>query len=145
MVATALRMDCSGRHGRQVPAQQHASQLVLAVGPPAAATGTSLAPPQVTLLQNQIFKGNEKMDQFKLLMNWNQEELEQWALAQRQKEEDNAALEKYKHKDAAKVWLEGEMEGGGFILIFLMILTRKIVGGSGGRFFCRFCKYSICR
>ena len=31
-------------------------------------------------------------------MNWNQEELEQWALAQRQKEEDNAALEKYKHQ-----------------------------------------------
>jgi hypothetical protein len=25
------------------------------------------------------------MDQFKLLMNWNQEELEQWALAARQK------------------------------------------------------------
>ena len=36
-------------------------------------------------LQNQIYKGNEKMDQFKLLMNWNQEELEQWALAARQK------------------------------------------------------------
>jgi chromosome segregation ATPase len=30
-----------------------------------------------------IFKANEKMDQFKLEMNWNQEELEQWALAAR--------------------------------------------------------------
>jgi hypothetical protein len=47
-------------------------------------------------LQHQIFKGSEKLDQFKLLMNWNQEELEQWALAQKQKEEDNLALEKYR-------------------------------------------------
>jgi hypothetical protein len=30
-----------------------------------------------------IFKANERMDQFKLEMNWNQEELEQWALAAR--------------------------------------------------------------
>ena len=34
----------------------------------------------------------------RLLMNWNQEELEQWALAQRQKEEDNAAMAKYSHQ-----------------------------------------------
>ena len=32
-------------------------------------------------------------------MNWNQEELEQWALAARQKEEDNLTLEKYRHAD----------------------------------------------
>lgn len=36
------------------------------------------------------------MPQFKLLMNWNQEELEQWSLAQQQKEEDNQALDKYR-------------------------------------------------
>jgi hypothetical protein len=64
---------------------------------------------KVNSLQNQIYKGSEKMDQFKILMNWNQEELEQWALAQRQKEEDNAALEKYKHQvryhiDVASTW-----------------------------------------
>lgn len=58
---------------------------------------------KINNLQAQIFKGNEKMDQFKLLMNWNQEELEQWALAERQKAEDNAALEKYKHQDDARV------------------------------------------
>lgn len=29
-------------------------------------------------------------------MNWNQEELDQWALAQQQKEEDNQALNKYR-------------------------------------------------
>ncbi|KAG2422661.1 hypothetical protein HXX76_015898 [Chlamydomonas incerta] len=54
-------------------------------------------------LQNQIYKNNEKLDQFKMLMNWNQEELEQWALAERQKAEDNAALEKYRHADDGKV------------------------------------------
>mmetsp|Transcript_5128 Transcript_5128/g.9691 ORF Transcript_5128/g.9691 Transcript_5128/m.9691 type:complete len:950 (+) Transcript_5128:130-2979(+) len=54
-------------------------------------------------VQHTIYKGNEKMDQFKLLMNWNQEELEQWALASRQKEEDNLAMEKYKRADEARV------------------------------------------
>lgn len=50
-----------------------------------------------------IFKANERMDQFKLEMNWNQEELEQWALAARQKEEDNLTLEKYRRSDEAKI------------------------------------------
>jgi chromosome segregation ATPase len=54
-------------------------------------------------LQNQIFKGNERMDQYKLEMNWNQEELEQWALASRQKEEDFLTLEKYKRADDSKI------------------------------------------
>jgi hypothetical protein len=52
-----------------------------------------------------VYKANEKLDGFKLLMNWNQEEMEQWALAQRQKEEDNLALDKYKKQDAAKVYV----------------------------------------
>lgn len=51
---------------------------------------------RITSLQASIFKGSEKLDQFKLLMNWNQEELDQWAVAQKQKEEDNQALEKYR-------------------------------------------------
>jgi hypothetical protein len=29
-------------------------------------------------------------------MNWNQEELNQWSVAQQQKEEDNQALHKYR-------------------------------------------------
>lgn len=32
--------------------------------------------------------GSIKLGRFKLEMNWNQEELEQWAIAARQKEED---------------------------------------------------------
>jgi hypothetical protein len=51
---------------------------------------------RITSLQTAIFKGSEKLDQFKLLMNWNQEELDQWAVAQKQKEDDNQALEKYR-------------------------------------------------
>lgn len=43
------------------------------------------------------------MDQFKLQMNFNQEQLEQWALAARQKEDDNITLEKYKRADDAKI------------------------------------------
>lgn len=54
-------------------------------------------------IQNQIFKGNENMEQFKLEMNWNQEELEQWSLAAKQKEEDNLALEKYRRQDEIKI------------------------------------------
>mmetsp|Transcript_3573 Transcript_3573/g.9535 ORF Transcript_3573/g.9535 Transcript_3573/m.9535 type:complete len:880 (+) Transcript_3573:71-2710(+) len=58
---------------------------------------------KVNGVQAAVFKGNEKMDQFKLQMNWNQEELEQWALAARQKEEDNLALLKYTKADEAKM------------------------------------------
>ncbi len=36
-------------------------------------------------------------------MNWNQEELEQWARAARQKEEDHLALERYRRADEQKV------------------------------------------
>ena len=43
------------------------------------------------------------MEQHKLEMNFNQEELEQWSLAAKQKEEDNLALEKYRRQDEIKV------------------------------------------
>ena len=58
---------------------------------------------KMTTLQTQLHLGGEKLDQFKLTMNWNQEELEQWAEASRQKEEDNLALEKYKRAGDARV------------------------------------------
>jgi len=54
-------------------------------------------------LQTSVHVGGEKLDQFKLLMNWNQEELEQWAAASRQKEDDNLALQKYQSADDARV------------------------------------------
>jgi len=58
---------------------------------------------RLNLTQNHIFRGNEKMDAFKLQMNWNQEEIEQWALAAKQKEEDKLAVEKYKRADDIKI------------------------------------------
>jgi hypothetical protein len=36
-------------------------------------------------------------------MNWNQEELEQWALTRQQKEEDNQAIERYRAQDDSKI------------------------------------------
>ncbi|CAM6090941.1 unnamed protein product [Calypogeia fissa] len=53
--------------------------------------------------RTQIFRANEKMDQFRLLMKWNQEELEQWAQAARQKDEDNTAMDKYTKSDNARI------------------------------------------
>merc|ERR1711920_700000 len=58
---------------------------------------------QINSFSNELMRGNEKLDQFKLEMNWNQEELEQWAIAARQKEEDELTLEKYKRADDSKV------------------------------------------
>eukprot|EP00752_Nemacystus_decipiens_P012053 g10686.t1 len=58
---------------------------------------------KLNAVQNSIFSANEEMDRFKLQMNWNQEELEQWALAAKQKEEDNLALQKYARADDVKI------------------------------------------
>merc|ERR1719261_1969464 len=58
---------------------------------------------KLNAVQNEIFGGNQQMDKFKLQMNWNQEELEQWALAAKQKEEDNLALQKYTRADESKI------------------------------------------
>lgn len=58
---------------------------------------------KLNTLQKDVYRGTEQLDQFKLLMNWNQEELEQWALASRQKEEDNLALQKYMRADDVRI------------------------------------------
>ena len=58
---------------------------------------------RLNAIQTSIFQGNERMDSFKKMMNFNQEELEQWALAAAQKEEDNLALLKYTRADEAKI------------------------------------------
>ena len=43
------------------------------------------------------------LEKFKASMNWNQEELEQWATAAAQKEDDNFALQRYVHADEDRV------------------------------------------
>jgi len=58
---------------------------------------------QINSYSNELMRGNEKLDQYKLELNWNQEELEQWAIAARQKEEDELTLEKYRRADDSKV------------------------------------------
>jgi len=58
---------------------------------------------QLNSIQNAMFAANEKLEQFKLQMNWNQEELLQWSLAAKQKDEDRAALEKYGALDSVKI------------------------------------------
>lgn len=64
---------------------------------------TEEAQDKLNTVQNAMFSANEGMDRFKLQMNWNQEELEQWALAAKQKEEDNLALQKYTRADDVKI------------------------------------------
>lgn len=58
---------------------------------------------QLNSVQSMIYKANEKMDEYKMHMNWNQEELEQWAVASKQKEDDFATIEKYKRADELKI------------------------------------------
>jgi chromosome segregation ATPase len=58
---------------------------------------------QLNLVQSQIYKANESLDEIKMQMNWNQEELEQWAIAAKQKEDDFLAIEKYKRSDEQKI------------------------------------------
>ena len=58
---------------------------------------------QLNSVQGLIYKSNEKMDEFKMQMNWNQEELEQWAVAAKQKEDDFLAIEKYKRADELRI------------------------------------------
>ncbi len=47
-------------------------------------------------LQHGILRGGERLDKFRLAMNWNQEELDQWAAAERAKDEDNRAVDMYR-------------------------------------------------
>lgn len=57
---------------------------------------------QISTVQNEIFKGNDAMDKYRLNMNFNQEELEQWTLAMKQNEDDQTAFERYMKVDDAK-------------------------------------------
>ena len=94
---------------KEIEAEDHLKQLAIREGGrykqelARLQTGLEEMDSKLTGTQNAIFKGNEEMDKFKLQMNWNQEELEQWALAARQKEEDNLALLKYSKADEAKM------------------------------------------
>jgi len=57
---------------------------------------------KIAAVQNEIFRANEDMDKYKQDVNFNQEELEQWALAMGQNEDDRSAFERYMKVDDAK-------------------------------------------
>ncbi|KAG5471567.1 hypothetical protein LSCM4_03115 [Leishmania orientalis] len=58
---------------------------------------------RLTSVQDRIFQGNLKMEELKTTMDYNQEELEQWDEARRQKEEDELAIAHYSKIDEAKM------------------------------------------
>eukprot|EP00887_Chlorella_sp_A99_P001108 scaffold14.g1108.t1 len=58
---------------------------------------------RATALQAEVLTAQERLDQYKLLMNWNQEELEQWGAAAKAKEDDALALERYHRADETRV------------------------------------------
>jgi len=57
----------------------------------------------INVLQAEQFQSHEKLEKFRMQMNWNQEELLQWSLAAKQKEEDRKAVERYKAMDNKKI------------------------------------------
>ena len=54
-------------------------------------------------MQNRILSANSEIEKLKIALNWNQEELEQWATAASKREEDNIALQKYTRSDDLKI------------------------------------------
>ena len=54
-------------------------------------------------VQSKIYLANEQLETLKMSLNWDQEELEQWATAAAKKESDNQALEKYRRADEVKI------------------------------------------
>lgn len=54
-------------------------------------------------LQGELLRSSEKMDVYQQEMKKDKEELEQWAIASRQKEDDNLSLEKYKYEDESRI------------------------------------------
>lgn len=58
---------------------------------------------EISSVKNDIFKGNEKLEELKLHMNYDQEELEQWTLAVQQQDDDSQAYQKYSKKDEGKL------------------------------------------
>ena len=58
---------------------------------------------EISAVKNDIYKSNEKMDELKEHLNYDQEELEQWKLAVQQQDDDNLAYQKYTRKDESKL------------------------------------------
>lgn len=57
----------------------------------------------ISTLQRKIAQAKDKMDEYKIQMNWGQEELQDFMIAEKQKEDDYLALQKYTRADETKV------------------------------------------
>lgn len=53
--------------------------------------------------QQKIFHGNQKLEEIKKEIGWNQEEKEVWKQAAIQKEQDKLLVEKYQKVDDSKI------------------------------------------
>jgi hypothetical protein len=74
----------------RAPSRRRAAAHALLLPPPIHCSRRRLRQPQ------GIIRGSERLDQFRLAMSWNQEELEQWAAAEKAKEEDSRAVDDYR-------------------------------------------------
>ena len=54
-------------------------------------------------LQEEFGSSSERLQQFQMVMNWNEEELQRWAVVAIEKEEDRLALAQYQRQDESKV------------------------------------------
>ncbi|KAL0214386.1 hypothetical protein P9112_006570 [Eukaryota sp. TZLM1-RC] len=57
---------------------------------------------RMNVLQNDLFRATERLDKFRDDHHFNQQQLDQWFLAAKQKDEDSAVLSKYTAVDAEK-------------------------------------------
>jgi hypothetical protein len=58
---------------------------------------------KIARCQNQLVSAEDELEKLKTDLNWNQEELEQWATAATKKEEENLLLQKYTLADELKI------------------------------------------
>ena len=58
---------------------------------------------KITRCQSQLVSVEEELEKLRTDLNWNQEELEQWATAATKKEEENLILQKYASADEPKI------------------------------------------
>ena len=56
-----------------------------------------------SFIQNNIFKGNEMLQQIKNQMNWDQKALEAWLEESAQRDDDAMILQKYTRSDETKI------------------------------------------
>ena len=66
-------------------------------------SGNAAIQQKIKSAQSQIKVAEEELETLRTDLNWNQEELEQWATAATKKEEESLALQKYKLADELKI------------------------------------------